>query len=94
MGELCKNNNIKFIHGLLYRSHSKGVVEKLHHVVKRGLNSYKLTLKKTYNIDSAKAGIVRIKNNTYCRTTKEIPNNLFFKEFIEEKIKKNKFKYA
>jgi len=46
LGEYCKNNNIKSIHGLPYRPHSQGVVERLHHVIKRGLNSYKLKLKK------------------------------------------------
>ena len=85
--DYCKENRIKFIHGLPYRPHQQGVVERLHRVIKKGLNSYKLKLKKTYNIDYAIAEIVRIKNNTYCRTTKETPNNLFFKEFTQEEIK-------
>ena len=88
LGEYCKNNNIKFMHGLPYRPHSQGVVARLHLIIKSGINSYKLKLKKTYNIDYAIAEIVRIKNNIYCRTTKETPNNLFFKEFTEEEIKK------
>ena len=88
LSEYCKENEIKFIHGLPYRPHSQGVVERLHGVIKRGLNSYKLKLKKAYNIDYAIAEIVKIKNNTYCRTTKETPNNLFFKELTEEEIKK------
>ena len=87
MSEYYKENEIKFIHGLPYRPHSQGVVERLHRVIKRGLNSYKLKLKKAYNIDYAIAEIVKIKNNTYCRTTKETPNNLFFKELTEEEIK-------
>ena len=87
LSEYCKENEIKFIHGLPYRPHSQGVVERLHRVIKRGLNSYKLKLKKAYNIDYAIAEIVKIKNNTYCRTTKETPNNLFFKELTEEEIK-------
>ena len=85
--EYCQVNKIKFIHGLPYRPHSQGVVERLHRIIKKGLNCYKLKLKKTYNIDYAIAEIIRIKNNTYCRTTKETPNNLFFKEINEEEIK-------
>ena len=88
LAEYCQDNKIKFLHGLPYRPHSQGVVERLHRIIKKGLSSYKLKLKKTYNIDYAIAEIVRIKNNTYCRTTKETPNNLFFKEFNEEEIKK------
>ena len=34
--------------------------------LKKGLYSYKLKLKKTYNIDYAIAEIVRIKNDIYC----------------------------
>ena len=66
--EYCKVNKIKFIYGLPYRPHSQGVVERLHRIIKRGLNSYKLKLKKAYNIDYAIDEIVKIKNNTYCRT--------------------------
>ena len=75
--DYCKENRIKFIYGLPYRPHSQGVIERLHRVIKKGLNSYKLKLKKTYNIDYAIAEILRIKKNTYCRTTKEAHNNLF-----------------
>ena len=47
-----------------------------------------IILKKAHNIDYAIAEIVKIKNNTFCRTTKETPNNLFLKEVSEEEIKK------
>ncbi len=46
----CKDNNIKFVHGLPYLPHSEGVVERLHRIIKRGLLCYKLCMKK-YNID-------------------------------------------
>ena len=59
--EYCQINKIKFIHGLPYRLHSQGVVERLHRIIKKGLNSYKLKLKKTYIIDYAIAEIVRKK---------------------------------
>ena len=39
-------NKIKFLHGLPYRPHSQGVVERLHRIIKKGLSSYKLKLKK------------------------------------------------
>ena len=57
-------------------------------MIKSLLNSNELKLKKTYNIDYAIVEIVRIKNNTYCRTTRETPSDLFFKEINEEEKKK------
>jgi hypothetical protein len=50
-GGISNENEIKFIHCLPYRPHSQGVVERFHRLIKRGLNSYKLKLKKSYNID-------------------------------------------
>ena len=41
-----------------------------------------------YNTNYALAEIVRIKNNTYLRTTGETPNTLFYEELTEEEIKK------
>ena len=38
-GEYCKNNNIKFIHGLPYRPHSHRVVERLYRVIKEQLQT-------------------------------------------------------
>ena len=46
LSEYCQVNKIKFIHGLPYRPHSQGVVERLNRIIKKGLNRYKLKLKK------------------------------------------------
>ena len=76
------------MHGLPYRPHSQGVVERLHRVIQKGLICFKLEKKKGYNIDYSLSEIIKIKNNTICRTIKSTPNNIFFKEFNEQEIKK------
>ncbi len=35
--EFCENNHVKFIHGLPYRPHSQGVIERIHRIIKKGL---------------------------------------------------------
>ena len=57
-------------------------------VIQKGLICFKLQKKKGYNIDYSLSEIIKIKNNTICRTIKSTPNNIFFKEFNEQEIKK------
>ena len=65
-------------------------------MIKKGLNGYKIKLKKLYNINYALAEIVRIKNKTYYGTKGETPNALLYKELTDEEIKKinNKMLYS
>ena len=41
------------------------MVERLHRVIKRGLNAFKIDMKKYNNIDYAIVEVVEIKNNFY-----------------------------
>ena len=42
----CIDNNIKFLHGLPYRPHSQGVVERCHRIIQKGLKCLYLKYKK------------------------------------------------
>ena len=81
----CIQNNIKFFHGLPYRPHSQGVVERVHRIIKHGLLCFKEDLGNIYNVNYALDQAVENKNNTICRVTKKTPNELFHMENIDEK---------
>ena len=51
--QYCEKNNIKLLHGLPYRPHSQGVVERVHQIIEKGLYAQKLELKNKYNPDYA-----------------------------------------
>jgi hypothetical protein len=83
--KFCIDNNIKFLHGLPYRPHSQGVVERVHQVIKEGLLCHKEDLKDKYNINYALDEVINIKNDTVCRATNKTPNELFFKNNLDKK---------
>ena len=87
--EFCENNHVKIIHGLPYRPHSQGVVERIHRIIKKGLLCHKEDLKDKYNINYSIDDVITIKNNTICRVTKKCPNEIFNDENIgQEEIKR------
>ena len=62
--DFCEQNGVRFVHGLPYRPHSQGVVERVHRIIKFGLMCYKQDLKNKYNINFALDEIIENKNNT------------------------------
>ena len=71
--DYCLENNILFVHGLPFRPHSQGVVERVHRIIRYGLLCYKEDLKEKYNIEYALEEVIENKNNIICRVTKKTP---------------------
>lgn len=87
LNKFCLENNISFLHGLPYQSHSQGVVERVHQVIKKGLLCHKEDLKSKFNIIYALDDVISIKNNKICRITKKTPNEIFLnKDNIDKKV--------
>ena len=61
-------------------------MERLRRVIKRGLNAFKLEMKKHYNVDYSLSEVVTIKNNSLCRIIGNTPNNIFFQEITQQEI--------
>ena len=78
---------IKFLHGLPYRPHSQGVVERVHRIIQKELICYKERMKKNFNIDYALSEVIRIKNNSYNKIIDSTPNITFKRSFNEDEIK-------
>lgn len=85
--QFCENNNIKLLHGLPYRPHSQGVVERVHQIIEKGLYAQKLELKNKYNLDYALREVIKNKNNSYSKIINSSPNEIFFKNLTAAEIK-------
>ena len=77
--KFCIDNNIKFLHGLPYRPHSQGVVERVHRVIKKGLLCHKEDLKDKYNINYTLDEVINIKMILYVVLQIKLQMNYFLK---------------
>ena len=89
--DYMKINGINFIHGLPYKPHSQGVVERLHKTIKTALIINKLESKDNFNLSEKLTEINSIYNSTIHSVLKASPNEVFFStntKFLK-KIKNN-----
>ena len=91
INDYMKENGINFIHGLPYKPHSQGVVERIHKTIKTALIIKKLESKDSFNLSEKLNEVVSVYNNTIHSVLKATPNEVFFStntKFLK-KIKNN-----
>ena len=88
-------NDIKYIHGLPYRPHSQGVVERLHKTIKMGLLAKKLETKNNFDIKKNLNEIIKSYNETIHKAIKYTPIEIFYttNNKLLKNVKKNIIAY-
>lgn len=95
MMNFCQENNINLVHGLPYKPHSQGVVERLHRTIKSHIVLTKFLYHNKFNLENTINKINQLYNSTINTVTGFTPNEIFWstnKEILK-KVYYNTTKY-
>ena len=95
MINFCQENNINLVHGLSYKQHSQGVVERLHRTIKSHIVLTKFLYHNKFNLENTINKINQLYNSTINTVTGFTPNEIFWstnKEILK-KVYYNSTKY-
>lgn len=76
--DFCMKKNITMVHGLPYKPHSQGVVERLHKTIRGGIILSKFVQQNKFNLEMCIDIINKIYNQTINTVTEFSPNEIFW----------------